>query len=777
MTSTKYSSGNEQLNNVPAQESHSGHKRHLGAYSLARHDFAVTLKQLFPLFIVALAVFSVAMPISTAAIPDASIFNVDYTHDQMKFRFWMDELSYPIVIGAAVFGVAAGVRAFRFLLVKCETTAVFSLPMPRVSLFRTRFFACLLVLALGIGIPLLVSLLVNIIALDVWPGLFEQCAYVFFGLFITASIACAVSVVSCALAGTIAEAVVFACAVLVGVTVVAWGTGAMMDYLLLGNAAGEHLLGGSTEVVAPSLVDAWALFNPLLFFANEAASHYQFIVMHPVYYPEAGNWLLLGIWAVVACVISVGAALLVKRRKGERAGIAGLSVVLCVVVGIVVGIVAFGGVFTLLASLSVPAAIVASFFVFWVVSLVLFRGPLRGRARMSRTLAVLGGETVVLACAVACLATGGLGFASYVPTTDDVESVSVSYTGTPDYLACGFKSAKAGDGSYYFSAEYSFSDAEAIEIVRGVHEDLASAGHLELAEDESNFESTVLPYDIVFRYTLRDGTEVVRYYDRASLADLAQLASVDDTQRARELARAAISGDVSLLSDEDAENIGSSVARQAYALGDIYISDRLYSTPMIVNCDATARSELLAALAEDVANQSVEDRYHPHDECRGVVMFTQAGESAADTFAYGVENTVIYLTDEFTHTLAWFEEKGLNSYLSVESTETSQIESLTFQRYAPYVGMNAVTDPQSAYFMGYKSTSELQFISMKDFGTKYSTDDADEIAELLPLMRNNYFLDGGGYLVSAKLKGQEAYTYLFIPMKDAPEWLVRVAGA
>jgi ABC-2 type transport system permease protein len=225
----------------------------------------------------------------------------------------------------------------------------------------------------------------------------------------------------------------------------------------------------------------------------------------------------------------------------------------------------------------------------------------------------------------------------------------------------------------------------------------------------------------------------------------------------------------------------------------------LYSAPMIVNCDATARSELLAALAEDVANQSVEDRYHPDGECRGVVMFTQAGESAADTFAYGVENTVIYLTDEFTHTLAWFEEKGLSAYLSVggaqasaasgksdaasavdagsAEAEVAEVESLTFQRYAPYVGMNAVTDPQSAYFMGYKSTSELQFITMQDFGTKYSTDDADEIAELLPLMRNNYFLDGGGYLVSAKLKGQEAYTYLFIPMKDAPEWLVRVAGA
>ena len=159
----------------------------------------------------------------------------------------------------------------------------------------------------------------------------------------------------------------------------------------------------------------------------------------------------------------------------------------------------------------------------------------------------------------------------------------------------------------------------------------------------------------------------------------------------------------------------------------------------------------------------------------------------------------IYLTDEFARTLAWFDEKGLSPYLSVggadgevaaasiekspESAEAasaaaaSKVESLTFQRFAPYAGMNAVTDPQSAYFMGYKAATAQQFVSMQDFGTKFSTKEASEIAELLPLARNAYYLDGGGYLVSAKLKGQEAYAYLFIPAADAPEWLVRVAGA
>lgn len=746
----------------------------LGLPSIARHDFWVAARQLVPLLLAAIAVFCAAMPVSTAAIPDTSVFNLDYTHDQMKFRFWDESLTYPVVVGAALFGLMAGVRGFRFMLVKREATAVLSLPMSRSTLFASRMGACLACVALGLAVPMAASLVVNIVALNVWAGLFSSWLYVLAGLLVTAGVACAVGALACALAGTQAEAAMFGAALLASVSVAAWGLNAAMQYLLVGNAFGATLYGGTTQV-APALLQALSCVNPALFFADEAASHMRFIVQHPVYAPEDGNWLLVAAWAAVFVALLALACAATCRRRGERAGIAGLSPVLSVVVGVVVGLAAFGVTFTVLASVNVIAACVAAFVALWIVALALLRGPLRGRAGWGRTFSIVGVQTAAVAAALAVVAFGGLGYAGAVPAAGDVQSVKVSYAGTPSYLAASFESAQAGDGSYYFSAEYSFDDADAVEAVRDVHQQLIDTGHAELAENRMDFGSTVVPYDVVIRYTLSDGSELVRYYDRATYDELFALASLDGTRHASELSRAVVSGDVSLVGDDDAQSLGSSSARQAFALGDIYISDGLYAKPMLVNCDAKARAELLAALAEDVAAQSVDDRYHPAaGSSRGVIMFTRAGESAADTFAYGIENSVVYLTDEFENTLAWLEAKGLSEY--VGGVDASQIESMTFQRYAPYEAMNKVTTPTSVYFMGYVADTASQFVAMMDWGTKFSTTDASQIAELAPLCRNAYFMDGGGYLVSCKLAGQNKYAYLFIPAEDAPEWLVRVAG-
>jgi hypothetical protein len=447
--------------------------------------------------------------------------------------------------------------------------------------------------------------------------------------------------------------------------------------------------------------------------------------------------------------------------------------VLATVVCAVVGCAAFGCTFTLLAALDVTSACVSAFLAFWVVSLALFRGPLKGKAPMRRTLCLVGAESVALAALLACVGTGGLGFSQFVPQSDEVESVEVSYVGAPDYLAVGFDAASVSAHSYYYSARYSFDDAEAIDIVRGVHGELAELGHAPLAADRFDFASTCMPYDVVVRYTLRDGREVVRYYDRAQYRQLAELARLDGTQRVRDLERAAITGDASDITAADTDALGSSSARLAYAFGSIYVADPLYASPMLLDCDGAARAELLTALAEDVSAQDVEDRYHPDAACKGVLMFTQQGDAAAETFGYALDNAVVYLSDAFPKTLAGMESHGLSKYL--ETPKDVSVSQMTVQEFSPYAGMNAPSDPQSALFKGYKSSDGANFATLQDFGVKFSTVDADEIAELLPLCRNQYLVDGGGYLVAAKIADRDEYAYLFIPAADAPEWLVRVA--
>ncbi len=741
--------------------------------SLTRHDFGVAFRMVLPVLIAALAVFIVLMPVSTAAIPDTSVFNLDYTHDQLKWRFWATDMLYPVYACTVLFGIVLGVRSFSFLLVKCQTTTFLSLPLSRLTLFSTRAAACLLSLIVGIGVPLAISLAVNVAALGVWPGIFGDFFYVFAGLVLTGAVACIASILCCTLAGTVVEACAFTIALLGVVSVGAWGLNALMDYLLVGNAFGEFLYNGTTSV-APTLLESTESFNPLLFFLGQASAHSTFMVQHPVYYPTDGNWAFLGAWLLVLLVVAALSAYALIRRKGERAGVAGLCIPMTFLVGLVVGLAAFGATFTALAQVNVVAACVAAFGAFLVVSAILFRGPLKGVTHLRTTLGVMGAEACCLGAAVAIVATGGLGYSSYVPNDDQVASVDVSYAGSPDYLAVKFDSASSGAGSYYYSATYSLDDATSIHTVTDVHGQLVRTGKATWKRDAKDFGNTVVPYDVKISYTMKDGSQAVRYFDCATYDELYALTGLDDSSTVKELERASVSSDISNVTSDQASALNYSSAHQAYLNGTVYLSDPYYASSVKLSCTAEARTQLLAALAEDAANQTREDRYHPSGVARGVLMFTQAGDTDAQSFSYSLSNNVIYLTDQYTHTLKWMEDNGVAKYLS--SADSSVIESLTFQRYDPYSGMNAVKSPESVLFKGYRMSNNSHYIVTQDFGTKYSTNDASELAQIVPHLRNTYFMNTGGYLVCAKLGGVNSYAYFFLPDTDVPEWLLRVAG-
>ena len=272
--------------------------------SLRKHDAKVAVRNIMPVAIVFLVLYIVAMAVSTAAIPDISIFSLDYTHDQLKFRFWADALTYPIVIGTVIFGAVCAFASFRFLLIKTQSTSYLSLPLPRRTMYITRIVVAAVVMLAVLFIALLVTLVLNIIALDTFTGEIVQFLYVLFGLFVCALVGFAISLIAVLLAGTQLEAALFSAGLLALVSVVCWGLNVVMDWLLVGNAAGECLINTQTQV-ASSLLESWAQCNPLLFFVDAAASHQTFMVMHPVYEPVDPDWILPLAWFVFAIVLTV----------------------------------------------------------------------------------------------------------------------------------------------------------------------------------------------------------------------------------------------------------------------------------------------------------------------------------------------------------------------------------------------------------------------------------------------------------------------------------------
>ncbi len=729
-----------------------------------RHDVFIALQRALPVFVAGLAVFVVLVPLSTTMVEDVSIFSVDYTHDQIKYQLYAPGLSWIVNAACVCYGALLALVLFRFLLAKRDTTAFFSVGLSRTSLFLSRYLVGLVCVVVGIGVPFLLSFILNGIALGFYDGFGAEFAYVTYGYITVALVSFALASIATMRAGTLFEACAFTLTLLLSITVILGGVGVLSEYLLVGNAAGMTLY-GQDSLVEPSFLDQLSWLNPVLFFSDEGALHQYFMVLHPVYYPESGPWYLIVGWFAVFLVLAVIAAFALVRRRGEQAVMAGRSPVFSFVFVALFGLAVFSLVVYVLGSVDIVISIAVGAVAFLILSALLLFGPLRGRTARPVTFTCIAGELVVMAAVVAVIATGGLGFSSYVPDTDDVESVEVSYVGSPSYLTDEF-SGVSGGASYYYTSYRTYDSDTSIDIVRSLHSQLIESANTPRETDYIDFEETTVPYDVLLRYQLSDGSTVVRYFDQATIDELSALLTLDNDEHSHELERAVITGDTAGLTDDEVSEITQSPSYGAYRSGRLYASDGALNRILEVTCSDEDRADLLEAIADDLESLSASERYAPTSSTRAVLMFTLSPEVDVSSFGYSFNNALIYVNDEWTHTLAWLESQGLLAGLE-ESLDARIIESLTFQLDDPYGSINKVTSPVARYFMAYRSESANQYWLTQDYGALKEIDDTSRIAEILPNLRTGCYMTGG-YLVQAKLAGIEAYVYFYLPTEYAP---------
>ena len=98
----------------------------------------------------------------------------------------------------------------------------------------------------------------------------------------------------------------------------------------------------------------------------------------------------------------------------------------------------------------------------------------------------------------------------------------------------------------------------------------------------------------------------------------------------------------------------------------------------------------------------------------------------------------------------------------------AQVESVTLQKFDPYIGINGMKYPMGMYFMSYRANSLDEFLVQKDFGTKYTITDEEKVRQLLPGLRNGYYMTEGGYLAAVKIAGKDGYVYMFLPADQVP---------
>ncbi len=609
--------------------------------------------------------------------------------------------------------------------------------------------------------------MLNYLALGLYEGEVHEFFFVTCGYVTVALVSFSLAGIAVICAGTLFETCSFAVALLAGVSVVLWGVGMLADYLLVGNAAGALLYGQAVEV-APSFLSDLSWLNPLLFFADAGGQHQFFMALHPVYFPELGSWRLVVGWFAAYLALSAFGLLALCRRRGEQAEMAGKSPVFSLFAVAVFGLAAFSAAVALLGSVDVNVALVVGAALFVLVSLVLLFGPLRGRTPRRTTLGCVGGELVVMAAVVGAVATGAFGYASYIPETDQVESVEVSYNGSPSYLTQGFSGVASG-ASYYYTSYRSYAQESSIDIVRSLHDQLIGSARAVRETNYTDFQSSVVPYDVVLRYRMKDGGEVVRYYRQASIGELSAMLALDNDAHTHELENAVVTGETSGLSDDERAALSESPSYNAYRAGSIYVGDGALNRIMAVECTDEERAALLQALAADLADLNANERYLPSKPTRVALMFTLSPELDVASFGYSFSNAVSYVTDDWTRTMAWLEGKGLVEALGT-ALDSRVIEQLTFQLDDPYASINKVTQPVSRYFMAYRSSTAGQYWITQDFGALKVVDEQDKIADIVPNLRTGCYMTGG-YLVQAKLRGIEAYVYFYLPAELAPSYL------
>ena len=717
--------------------------------SIFRHDLHQVLKSHLGMMIVGVLIFLVLIPFSTAGIPGDSIFDIATTHEQMKFRFIGQSFVIPVCLALMLYGAVSGFAMFRFVLEKRRTTLYFSLGLSRTKLFLSRFFTGFAGLFLAVVVPMLISYMLNLAALGNYPGMLSCWLFVCVGLLWQASAAYLLGIVACVLAGTLAEALLYYILFSGGMTGVCYGMNQLFLHFVWGNCYGAVSYSG-TETLHPGFLEMTSFLNPLLFFWQDAADYSMFY--RGLTETKADGFSIRGciLWTVILAVLFVLALTVLKKRKAEQAEMSGQKRMFTVLWMTVPGFVLFCTVWALFADNSRQMAMGLAFFA--CLLLYLWQAVCMNRQdrRFRHIRNALIQTAVVLVIAAGVCRTANLALQK-LPDAGDVASASMSYVGNPSYISR--ETAGNSTGTYhYMTSDYLYTSKEDIAKVEELHQKLSSLGLQPMQENEKSLSETVVPYDIKISYTLKNGRTKEWYYDRASLQLLEDMLCLEESETVKKGIRRVMSG-----SQESDGQVNW--AQKAYAEGEVYLSDIWYAHPYRLDFDGESRRELLAALAEDISNQTVSQRYFPDKEALGVLFFTSEGESDLESFSWHLGNAVVYVTEEFTNTLAFLEKNGLSYCMEFDG----EIESITLIPYAPYAGINGRKNPCSNVFLGYRSESLDDFMIQTDFGDKKPITDAERLRGLTGRLRSTYYMTREGYLAAVKIAGSEKYVYKYLP--------------
>ncbi len=732
-----------------------------------RHAFRVALKEGMILGMISTLLFS-----GMLVLPIAALFANNPSRTS-KIIFYMGSMEFPepILLLIVLSAVVQALFSFPMLYRRDSAGFYFGIGLSRSQLFGARFAAGMTWQTVAVLVAIAGGVAVNLAQPDYKAAhtglLLGNSLIVGFGMLLTALIAFSVTTLVCALVGTLAEAIVYALLALLLPTFFFFGLNGQMVAFLWGNAHDVKNIWGYYNL-PDNLVVSLQRFNPLFYFSEPFAAYGspriagQMISAEPV-------WSTLLGWLLAAAILVWLARHFFIRRPVEKTGLRGTckSLGFILILPLIYAICSYPlyrsglGLAAIPVSTAVAIGIGLAAAVFLGLAFplrLLIPAVWKGLLAFPVYLIIVGISSVILLA-------GGLGYRDYQPKVEDVTRVSISYKGIPNLVLGDSYGYGGGLININNNRQLTLDAPEDVKMALALHRRLIDQGGAQTGRSISSYT--------LVQYTLQNGRQVSRFYSTATRDVLDSMLSLDDTMAFQELFRGYMNG-----IDPKAENPEQPCldASSPFSQGVLYLTSPLSDRLVLLDKEFALR--VRRTLAEDVANQSIEDRYKPSVP-ENFTLYFYLLEDIYHVESNGYTDPQIIDLNRFN--------PGFLSWINIDSScpktlmlltaisrepETKGIESI--QVIGPYwdILMNVDHQDLEACFSSNPENPETidSMLKQAKITPGVTTYDPNRIDELFKASRGFYFAGDNGYLILIKLHGSKTCLKRYIPRAELPEW-------
>ncbi len=431
-------------------------------------------------------------------------------------------------------------------------------------------------------------------------------------------------------------------------------------YMIGGAIWGSLTYGGSFS-------NHWAmLLSPFLFIFQRFQFAKYSSITETYIYNYRSMLLIALVWLVIGILLLVLSLYCYRRRKSELAGQTqpkGILQIACLIFAAFCGGNLFYAIFSEVPTAGLPLLMVLGAMLIGVISSIIFS---RGAKQIVKHMPWMAIGGVLASALFLSIQFDLLGYERRVPTQDQVESVTISYTGRfedltgayggrfySSYGPFGMMSQEQKDGHSYLT------NPEAIATVLDAHQKAVDNPPKTLRSYVVNTDSEHYYQFAEITYKLKNGKTMTRSYNMFNAQATAALANLEDKEDF-------ITTRHPIFFLDTLPEIAQEDLIQSVNVNDSFVSKQDNYQVL----DKQNLRKLLDAVKKDMSNEKLENILSPQKPALGYLniryrdytsLYGRYGNAAfLDKFNYMNGTSSVLISEEYVNTLAVLKELGLS---------------------------------------------------------------------------------------------------------------------